>query len=251
MRTLLVVVGLGFGGMILAGGCSSSTDGGGAGSSMGSDPFGQVYEGDYHLGPVDWEESAFHNSCAPYPDEIESLFGEYLAGVDNSLNGDGQLCDACALVTTKLGKSITVHIVTTGVSGHPGDMDLSQEAYDAIFEMDPSGTSEHPRPMTWQLVKCPDLGTISYQFQTGANPYWTSLWVRNPKLPLEKVEVKSANHPTFIELDRGGDGTYTDASGFGEGAFELRLTSVDGQEVTSAFSGFEPGELATSKEQFD
>lgn len=244
----LVLVGM----LVAAGGaCSTSTDGGGAGSSMGTDPFGMVYEGDYHLGPVDWEESAFHNSCAPYPDDIQSLWGELLAGVDQSLNGDGQLCDACALVTTKLGKQVTVHIVTTGVSNHSGDMDLSQAAYDAIFQMDPSGTSEHPRPMTWQLVKCPDLGMISYQFQTGANPYWTSLWVRNPRLPLEKVEVRSTNHPDFIEMDRGTDGTYTDASGFGEGAFEIKLTSVDGQVVTTSFAGFEPGEVVASKEQFE
>ncbi|MFO0616728.1 MAG: hypothetical protein U0414_29310 [Polyangiaceae bacterium] len=238
--------------LALAVACSTSgTDGAGAGSSQGSDPFGEVHEGDYHLGPVDWAETAFHNSCAPYPDEIEGLYGDYLAGVDNSLNGDGELCDACAQITTKLGKQITVHIVTTGVSNHPGDMDLSPSAYDAIYQMDPSGTSEHPRPMTWQLVKCPDLGTISYQFQTGANPYWTSLWVRNPRLPLAKVEVKSANHPSFTALDRGSDGTYTDNAGFGEGPFQIKLTSLDGQEVTSSFQGFEPGELAASNEQFE
>ncbi len=71
--------------------------------------------------------------------------------------------------------------------------------------------------MTWQLAECADTGPMMYEFQTGSNQWWTSFWVRNARVPLAKVEVQSANHAAFIALDRVGDGTLTDASGFGEG----------------------------------
>jgi expansin (peptidoglycan-binding protein) len=206
--------------------------------------FGEVHSGTYHLGPVDFAETQWHNACAPYPDRIKEITGPYLAGVDNSL-GAGTLCDACALVTTRLGKKVMVRLVTYGVSNAPGDMDLSPEAYDAIHENDPQG-----RPMTWQLAKCAGPNNVFFQYQTGSNPYWTSLWVRNGKLPIEKLEVKSANHSSFFALQRGTDGTFTDGGGFGNGAFDLRVTGWGGVALMQSFSGFTPGELVESTAQF-
>jgi len=105
--------------------------------------------------------------------------------------------------------------------------------------------------MTWHVTKCPDNGeNLYYQFQTSANVWWTSLWVRNLALPLASVEVRSTNHPEWTALTRGGDGTYTDAQGFGEGPFTLRVTALDGQVVEDMFEGFEPGELVESSGQF-
>lgn len=212
--------------------------------------YGDVHEGDYHVGPVDFAESVWTNSCGPYPAEIQSMTGPYLAGVDLTWNGDGSLCDACALVTTRLGHEVLVRIVTTGVSNAPGDMDLSPEAYDAIYEFDPQGTAQHPRPMSWQLAKCSDTGPIRYQYQTGANEWWTSLWVRNARVPLATVEVRSANHADWFALRRETDGTLNDDGGFGAGAFDLRVTGIDSQTVVDSFSGFTPGSVVSSAGQF-
>ena len=62
--------------------------------------------------------------------------------------------------------------------------------------------------------------------------WWTSLWVRNQRVPLASVEVQSANHSDFFMLRRETDGTLNDDGGFGEGEFTLRLTAVDGQVIT-------------------
>jgi expansin (peptidoglycan-binding protein) len=108
--------------------------------------------------------------------------------------------------------------------------------------------------MSWQLVKCPETGKVMYQFQTGSSQWWTSLWVRNARVPLAKVEVKSPNHSSYVELDRGGDGTLTDADGFGEGPFSIRLTGVDGQEVVDEFdwpSGGIAGQMLTGAGNFE
>jgi expansin (peptidoglycan-binding protein) len=123
-----------------------------------------------------------------------------------------------------------LRVVTYGDTS-TNSIDTSTQAYSLLNEM------ENPRSMTWQFAKCPDTGPMLYEFQTGSNAYWTSLWVRNARVPLAKVEVESANHASWITLQRGnGDGTLTDASGFGQGSFTIRSTGVDGQQVTDTFA---------------
>jgi hypothetical protein len=47
--------------------------------------------------------------------------------------------------------------------------------------------------------------------------------------------VKTKNHASWVALARGSDGTLTDASGFGNGPFQIRSTGADGQEVVDSF----------------
>jgi len=195
--------------------------------------YGQVYEGgEFHLGPVDWEESAWHNACAPgdgYAAAIRELEGELLAGLWNGIPEVAGLCDACIFVTTERGKSALLRVVTYGDTS-TNSIDVSPAAF-ALLD-----SGEYPRLMRWQLAECPDTGAIVYEFQTGSSEWWTSLWVRNARVPLERVEVMSPNHANFVALERGSDGTLTDAAGFGAGEFTLRLTGVDGRVVSDTFA---------------
>ena len=107
--------------------------------------------------------------------------------------------------------------------------------------------------MTFQFAKCPDVGKLVYEFQGGANEYWTSLWIRNARVPITKVEVQSQNHADFFAMDRGSDGTLTDDSGFGVGQFTLRLTGIDGTVVTDTFAWPSPnigGQTLTGQGNF-
>jgi expansin len=122
-----------------------------------------------------------------------------------------------------------LRVVTYGQTT-TNSIDTSPEAF-AILD-----SGEYPRLMTWQFAKCPDTGPMMYEFQTGSNEWWTSLWVRNARVPLARVEVQSTNHSAWTELERGSDGTLTDASGFGVGTFSIRSTGVDGQQVVDTFS---------------
>jgi hypothetical protein len=205
---------------------------------------GEPHAGQYNLGPVAFEGS-FPNSCAPYTPALEQQVGPMLAGLALAFNGNGSLCDACILVKTAKGKSVVAHVITTGDTHDPNDVDLSRSAYDAL------DVGEYPRSMTWELTPCAPSGTIEYQFQTEANPYWTSLWVRNARLPLASVEVKGANHADFAPLARGPDGTLTDDHGFGDGPFTLRVTAQGGEVVTDSFSKFDPGAVVSSSGQFN
>ena len=104
------------------------------------------------------------------------------------------MCDACILIETTTGRSIVARVVTYGVEQEAGDIDVSPSVFEAL------STDEYPRSMTWTFARCPEAGNLQYEFQTEANIYWTSLWVRNPRVPIEKVEVKSANNPDFLNF---------------------------------------------------
>ena len=155
------------------------------------------------------------------------------------------MCDACILVETATGRSIVLRVVTYGVEQEPGDIDVSPTAFETL------NTGEFPRSMTWQFAKCPDTGALRYEFQTAASVYWTSLWVRNPRVPVMRVEVQSANHTSFFSLRRESDGTLNDDGGFGAGPFTLRITGMDGQTVSETLPSFDPGALVVSSSQFE
>jgi expansin (peptidoglycan-binding protein) len=220
-------------------------------SAPGTSPppsFDMKYEGgEFHLGPVDWQETQWHNACAPYPAQVQQAEGTLLAGLWNGIPNVAGYCDACILVNTAKGKSAVLRVVTYGDTTK-NSIDVSQEAYSAL------NSGESPRTMTWQLTTCPDTGKIFYEFQTGSSEFWTSLWVRNARVPLASVEVKSAKHASFTALKRGTDGTLTDSSGFGKGSFTLKLTGLDGRVVTDTFdwpAGGIAGQLLTGQGNFN
>ncbi len=236
---------------------SSSGSGASSSSGAGSAPvptpaapdsgFGAAYSGQYNLGPVDWQESQWHNACAPYPASVQAEEGDLLAGLDTQHIDGGRLCDSCVYIQAANGKSVIARVITYGTTG-PNDIDVSTGVCTAL-----AGTPDcdvFPRNMTWQFAECPDSGPIQYQFQTEASVWWTSFWVRNERMPLAKVEVKSQNHADWTALSWGTDGTLTDAGGFGAGPFSLRLTAADGQQVSDTFPSFDAGDLLTSSGQF-
>jgi len=195
--------------------------------------FGGEYDGGvYNLGPVDYSESAFHNACAPgtkYDPRVQAVEGTMLAGLWGNIPNVAGYCDACITMLTAKGKTALLRVVTYGETT-PNSVDLSPNAYAALNE------NEYPRAMQWEFAECPDTGPILYEFQTESSQWWTSLWVRNARVPLTSVEVESPNHATWAPLTRGGDGTLTDTAGFGQGSFTIRSTGVDGQVVSDTFA---------------
>ncbi len=187
--------------------------------------------GEFHLGPVDYAETSWHNACASvsgYDDRIREAQGSLLAGLWNGVPNVSAACDSCIFVTTEAGKSALLRVVTYGATT-ANSIDVSPEAY-ALLD-----SGEYPRWMTWQFAKCAETGPLIYEFQTGSHEWWTSFWVRNPRVPVTNVEVMSTNHADWFSLTRGSDGTLTDASGFGSGRFSIRVTGMDGQQIVDEF----------------
>jgi expansin (peptidoglycan-binding protein) len=141
----------------------------------------------------------------------------------------GGYCDACIYVETQKGKSAVLRVVTYGAT-MGNSIDVSPQAFELL------DTGEYPRAMKWAFAKCPETGPVLYEMQTASSEWWTSFWVRNARVPITKVEVKSKNHAQFTELQRGTDGTLTDGAGFGQGSFTIRLTGMDGKTLEHSFS---------------
>jgi expansin (peptidoglycan-binding protein) len=194
--------------------------------------YGSPYTGgEFNLGPVDYDETQWHNACAPttkYASSVQAVEGTLLAGLWDGIPNVADYCDACIFVQTAAGKSAVLRVVTYGATTN-NSIDVSPDAY-AILN-----SGEYPRSMTWQLAECPSTGPIIYEFQTGSNEWWTSFWLRNARVPLTKVEVQSVNHPQWTPLERGTDGTLTDNAGFGKGPFSIRATGVDNSQIIDNF----------------
>ena len=47
------------------------------------------------------------------------------------------------------------------------------------------------------LLALSRLGPLQVEYQAAANPYWTSLWIRAPRVPVTRVEVRSASHSSY------------------------------------------------------
>ncbi len=225
------------GGGRTSGGGSPGTGGapaaGGSTSSPGATvTYGTAYTGGlYHLGPVDYDETQFHNACAPgtkYAAGVRAAEGNLLAGLWGGIPDVSGYCDACILVKTAKGKSAVLRVVTYGATT-TNSIDVSPEAFSLL------NVGENPRDMTWQLAECPATGPVMYEFQTGSSEWWTSFWLRNARVPVAKVEVQSANHAQWTELQRGSDGTLTDGAGFGQGPFSIRTTGIDSSQITDTF----------------
>jgi hypothetical protein len=100
--------------------------------------------------------------------------------------------------------------------------------------------------MTWHLVACDNGEPLYVQFQTEASQWWTSFWIRNPSMAIERVEVRNAKFPNGKALDRNSDGTFTEGSGFGDGPFTLRVIGVTGASFDVPFDSVEAGALVAA-----
>lgn len=260
MRTLIYALAI----AALSSGCSedqdpTASDGGSAGqqpmaagatSSADVLTYGEPYSGgQFHLGPVDYTETEWHNACAPgtqYAPVVREAQGTMLTALWDGIPNVSSYCDACIKLETARGKRAMLRVVSYGQTT-ANSVDVSPEAFQIL------DSGEFPRAMTWQFAKCPDTGKIMYEFQAEAHEWWTSLWVRNARVPIATVEAKSANHD-FTALARGSDGTLTDARGFGKGPFSIRVTGIDGQVLTHAFewpSGGVGGQILTAPDNFE
>ena len=149
-----------------------------------------------------------------------------LAGLWNGIANTDSYCDACIWVDDRQGQ------VRDAARRHLRRHDERQHRHEPRGVLDPE-RGEYPRSMTWQFAKCPDTGPMMYEFQTGSNEYWTSLWVRNARVPLAKIEVQSVE-PRVVDSAhaRPATGRSPTRAASARASSRIRSTGVDGQQVS-------------------
>jgi expansin (peptidoglycan-binding protein) len=84
-------------------------------------------------------------------------------------------------------------------------------------------------PITWQEVPCDVAGNIAYHYKDGSSQYWTAIQVRNSRLPIAKLEMKTGG--AYADVPRVDYNYFVQASGAGPGNVSVRITAIDGQQL--------------------
>lgn len=222
----------------------------------GSRYWGEPHTGNFWIGPVDYEESEWHNACAPsvkYPAGIQALYGDYIMGLANEVTlgglraSAGQLCDTCVELEAN-GESLIARVVTFGEETGPNDIDVSPEI-DAALHADRGRTG------SWRFVSCPTSAPIQYTFdgRQWSNTWFFRVWVRNARAPVEKLEYRLGDG-AWTQTERQGDGAFQASSQDFGGGFSLRVTSIDGQTLIDEVPGlnsFDPDRGVASHGNFE
>lgn len=236
--------GAGAGNTALSGSIARPGTGGSVGATTvvvpgGVKYWGEAHTGNFWIGPVDYEETKFHNGCAPsvkYPAGIQRLYGKNIIGLANEMTLDsltaseGQLCDVCAELSAN-GQTLIAHVVTFGQETGPTDMDVSLEVDDKL-----QGSTG--RSLTWRFVSCPITAPIQYTFdgRQWSNTWFFRVWVRNARVPVSKLEYRVGTG-NWMPATWQSDGAFQASGSDFSSGFSLRVTSIDRQSIEDAIPG--------------
>jgi expansin (peptidoglycan-binding protein) len=149
-----------------------------------------------------------------------------VAAMNAAQYDNSAVCGECVAVTGPMG-TVTVRIVDQCPGCESGHLDLSAQAF-AMIAMPSQGRVS----ITWQPVSCVVLGPIQYHFKDGSNPYWVAIQLRNTRLLVQSLEAQVSG--AWMPLARQSYNYFVASSGLGPGPFTLRVTAVDGQQLTDA-----------------
>ena len=148
-----------------------------------------------------------------------------VAAVNPTEYAGSAVCGSCLEVTGPNGK-VVVRAVDQCPECPKGALDLSKEAFAKL-----SPLSAGIIAITWHPVACPVTGPIRYQLKSGSSQYYTSIQVRNHRLPITKLELEV--NGAFVNVPRRDYNYFELASGVKTaGAFRVRVTALGGNVLT-------------------
>ncbi len=198
--------------LLACGGCSEDPSGGGA-------PLGEEQQG-----IATYYDADGSGNCS-----FEPTGDLMVAAMNTPQYANSAACGQCVDIVGPKG-SVRVRIVDRCPECASGHLDLSRAAFARIAEMQQGRVN-----ITWTPVSCDVAGNIEYHFKNGSNPWWTAIQVRNHRLPIQKLEWRRGSG-AWQEVPRESYNYFVNASGMGDGAFSVRVTAVDGQQLEDTLS---------------
>lgn len=182
---------------------------------------------DTSTGP--WKDPTVHQGKATYYDADgtgncsfpKASSPPLVAAMNEQEYGNAEYCGACVKVDGPNG-SVVVHITDRCPECTTGHLDLSREAFAMIGE-----PKQGIIPITWQVISCPDNGTIRYHYKDGSSQWWTAIQIRNHRLPIKQVEIWKNNQWQVLTRQR--YNYFLDDKGAGPDPVRIRLTAANGQ----------------------
>lgn len=199
---------------------SNNGSGGTSTASGGSTAGGKIF-GETRSGEATYYSATGEGACS-----FDASPNDLMVAALNSPDWSGSdWCGACAQVSGPAGE-VVVRIVDLCPECKSGDLDLSPQAFDQIAAREQGRVA-----VAWTFVSCPVSGPVRYRFKDGAHQYWTAVQVHNHALPIRTMDW-SKDGKAWTQMPREDYNYFLEADGFGEGASFVRITAVDGQQLT-------------------
>jgi len=137
--------------------------------------------------------------------------------------------------------SVTVQVIDQCPDCATGHIDLSEPAFADIAPLSAGLVN-----VRFQSLTDPPLpGPITLEVKAGSNPYWLALLAGNTGNPLASVQVETASGG-WISLVRASYNYWLATSGEGAGPFTVRLTDIEGNQVTLRNVALDPGAVQST-----
>ncbi|TKC90363.1 hypothetical protein E8A74_51090 [Polyangium fumosum] len=160
----------------------------------------------------------------------------------NAVYNQIQACGQCLEITGSEGTQVVM--VADRCNDCPPDrLVINKPAFVKI-----AGTKAGKAEVTWKPVPCAVQGNLELRFKKTSSIHWTSIQVRNHRVPVKSVAFKKGD--AWVEMTRSDDNYFTAAKGVGSQSVTLRITGADGQTVEETVAKWKDGETYKGTAQF-
>jgi expansin (peptidoglycan-binding protein) len=154
---------------------------------------------------------------------------------------DGAAACGGYLTVTGPDGSVTVQVIDQCPECAAGHIDLSEAAFAELAPLGAGLINVH-----YQHLTDPPLpGPITMEVKSGSSQYWLALLAGNTGNPLASVQVETASGG-WLGLARASYNYWIAQSGAGSGPFTVRLTDIEGDQVTLHNVALDPGAVQST-----
>lgn len=160
--------------------------------------------------------------------------GGYFGAMNTEDYKQGAVCGACVEANYN-GKKVVLTIVDEcPVSSNPvctkGHIDLSRKA---IRQLEPNGSQENLKGVSWHYVKCPAAGNAKVRLHPNQNADWKPVVVENGLYPLKSVTLNGVN-ATRTGNNQGGNAWVASGTKL---PYLVHAEDVNGNAISFNFNG--------------
>lgn len=192
-----------------------------------------------HEGVATYYRATGAGACSfdPSPEDL------MVAAMNAEEYENAALCGAYVHVTGPNGAT-TVRIVDLCPECRAGHLDLSQEAFAEIAELEQGRVD-----ISWQLVSPNLTDPIEYHFKDGSNQWWTAVQIRNHRNPIAQLDYFDGEE--WVPVSRTGYNYFVQTEpGMGPGPYQFRVTDIYGNVLTDSDIEHVENGIVTGSGQF-
>jgi len=141
--------------------------------------------------------------------------------------------------------SVHVRVVDSCPGCRKGGLDLSPQAFKKIASLDDGRVD-----IEWEVVKGDDGDPVTFKYKPGSSRLWVALQVRDHALPIKKVEIKPEGTDEWYSTKRKVDNYFVQSKDMPNKPLDVRVTAVDGSQITDTLPPPKAGLVAKGDDQF-